>query len=173
MTRSHANCRHSIHRQNTQMPPAPSTTTHGITPALPAFWLGWLTFTTVVTVAFGLLMVVAPGLTKQGFGLMIYQNASQFSLFDPQASKLFELAHAVMGSVMAGWGALMFMLVRRLPRSDVKDTLNMLSVSLLVWFVPDTTFSVYSGLWQNAVLNASFAFLYGVGLWGLRGLSGR
>lgn len=145
-----------------------STPTHRTNPALPAFWLGWLTFTSLATVVFGLFMVLAPGLTKQGFGLMIYQNASQFSLFDPQASKLFELAHAVMGSVMAGWGALMFMLVRRLPTSDVADTLNMLSVSLLVWFVPDTTFSLYSGFWQNAVLNASFALMYGVGMWGLR-----
>jgi hypothetical protein len=141
------------------------------TPDIFAFWFNWLTYTTIFTMLFGLFMVVAPGLTTQGFGLLIFQNAQQFNAFDPLAVRYIELAQAVMGSLMVGWGALMFMLVRKLPSSGAADVLGirqMLILSLLLWYIPDSTFSIYSGFWQNAVLNTSFALMYALGLWGLR-----
>ncbi|MEW6204208.1 MAG: hypothetical protein AB1516_02690 [Pseudomonadota bacterium] len=145
------------------------TTTVQHTPtSTPTFWIKWLTYTTEFTVLFGLLMVLAPGLTQQGFGLLVFQNPAQFTAFDPQASAYIELAHAVMGSVMVGWGALMFMLVRRLSAKDAKQTCNLIGMSVLAWYVPDTAFSMYSGFWQNAVLNTSFVVLYAVPLLALR-----
>jgi uncharacterized membrane protein YhaH (DUF805 family) len=72
--------------------PRPSTGASG-------FWLTWLAAVTVGVIAFGLLLVVAPGVGRQGF-------------------------------------------------------------SLLVWFIPDTTFSIASGFWQNAILNLVFAILF-------------
>jgi hypothetical protein len=131
---------------------------------LPGFWLKWLTLATVVTVLFGLSMTTAPELTKQIFGLMVFQNAAHFQTVDAQAVKYMELTHAVMGSVMVGWGALMFMLVRRLSgpiaESEAGQTLKMLGLSLLLWYLPDTAFSIHSGFWQNAVLNTGFMVLF-------------
>lgn len=145
------------------------TTTAQNTPtSTPTFWIKWLTYTTEFTVLFGLFMVLAPSLTQQAFGLMVFQNPAQIAAFGPQASAYIELAHAVMGSVMVGWGALMFMLVRKLNIEDAKQTCNMIAISVLLWYVPDTAFSLYSGFWQNAVLNSGFAVLYAVPLLALR-----
>ncbi len=139
------------------------------TPAsTPTLWINWLTYTAEFTVLFGLFMVLAPGLTQQAFGLLIFQNTEQFAAFDPQATAYIELAHAVMGSVLVGWGALIFMLVRKLNIEDAKQTCNMIAISVLLWYVPDTAFSLYSGFWQNAVLNSGFAVLYAVPLLALR-----
>ena len=145
-----------------------TSTMHNRATSTPTFWINWLTYTAEFTVLFGLLMVLAPGLTQQAFGLLIFQNTEQFAAFDPQATAYIELAHAVMGSVLVGWGALIFMLVRKLNIEDAKQTCNMIAISVLLWYIPDTAFSLYSGFWQNAVLNTSFAVLYAVPLMALR-----
>lgn len=145
-----------------------ANTVQNTTASTPTFWINWLTYTAEFTVLFGLFMVLAPGLTQQAFGLLVFQDAAQFSAFDSQATAYIELAHAVMGSVMVGWGALIFMLVRKLNVKDAKETCHMITISVLLWYVPDTAFSLYSGFWQNAVLNTSFAVLYAVPLMALR-----
>lgn len=146
----------------------PTSTLQNTATSTPTFWIKWLSYTTEFTVLFGLFMVLAPGLTQQAFGLLIFQNPAQISAFDSQATAYIELAHAVMGSVMVGWGALMFMLVRKLNIKDAKETCNMIAISVLLWYVPDTAFSLYSGFWQNAVMNTGFAVLYAVPLVALR-----
>jgi hypothetical protein len=37
--------------------------------------------------------------------------------------------------------------------------------SALAWFIPDTSYSLISGFWQNAVLNLAFAMLFALPLW--------
>jgi len=145
-----------------------ANTVQNTTASTPTFWINWLTYTAEFTVLFGLFMVLAPGLTQQAFGLLIFQDAAQLSAFDSQATAYTELAHAVMGSVMVGWGALIFMLVRKLNVKDAKETCRMITISVLLWYVPDTAFSLHSGFWQNAVLNTGFAVLYAVPLMALK-----
>ena len=145
-----------------------SNTVQNTPASTPTLWINWLTYTAEFTVLFGLFMVLAPGLTQQAFGLLIFQNPAQISTFDSQATAYIELAHAVMGSVMVGWGALIFMLVRKLNVDDAKETGSIIAISVLLWYVPDTAFSLYSGFWQNAVMNTGFAVLYAVPLLALR-----
>lgn len=133
-----------------------------------AFWLNFLSLTTISTMLSGLVMVLAPDLTKQAFGLMVFQNPAQFETFDKTAIAYIELAHAVMGSLMVGWGALMYLLVQGLLVNGRKEALGMISMSLLLWYVPDTAFSLHSGFWQNAVLNTGFAVMYAIPLVALR-----
>lgn len=134
----------------------------------PTLWINWLIYTAKFTMLFGLFMVLAPGLTQQGFGLLVFQDPTRLADFGSQVRAYIELAHAVMGSVMIGWGALMFMLARKLSSKDAKETYQMIAISVLLWYVPDTAFSLYSGFWQNAVLNTGFAVLYAVPLLALR-----
>lgn len=143
-------------------------TSSAATSSIPLFWINWLSFAAVFTMLFGLLMLVLPSLTLQGFGLIIFKNANQFNTFDPQATAYIELAHAVMGAVLFGWGALMFMVVRKLMSRGIKEAWGMMAGSVLLWYLPDTAFSLVSGFWQNAVLNTGFACLYAVPLFALR-----
>ncbi len=133
--------------------PRPSTGASG-------FWLTWLAVVTVGVIAFGLLLVVAPGMGRQGFSLLVFSSADRTSEFGSEAASYIELAHAVMGSVMVGWGAALLLVLRGPMRRNLPEGLKIFAVSLLVWFIPDTTFSIASGFWQNAILNLVFAILF-------------
>ncbi|MFM8527766.1 MAG: hypothetical protein ACKOPI_07700 [bacterium] len=128
------------------------------------FWLNWLTVVTAGVIAFGLFLVVAPGPASQGFSLLVFSSADRISEFGSEAESYIELAHAVMGAVMVGWGTALLLVLRGPLQRDLSEVLKIYAVSLLVWFVPDTIFSVASGFWQNAILNLVFAVLFAVPL---------
>jgi hypothetical protein len=136
---------------------------------LPArFWLHWLGAVALGVVGFGLALVVAPGLARQGFALLVYATPDGIDQFGPEAAGYASLAHAVMGSLMVGWGSAMVYAVRALLAKGLRVGWNLVALSVAAWFVPDTAYSLGSGYWQNAVLNAVFLILFAVPLWATR-----
>jgi len=127
-------------------------------------WYRWLVAVTVGMMALGLFMVIAPALTRQGFSLMVYSEADRIGGFGEEPAAYIELAHAVMGSVMFGWGAALLLVLRGPFRRGLREGWMILPVSLVAWFVPDTIFSLWSGFWQNAVLNSVFLVLFAIPL---------
>lgn len=125
-------------------------------------WINWLTLATVALVAFGLLLVIAPALARDGFSLLVYSSGDRISEFGPDAVAYIELAHAVMGGVMVGWGVALFLVLRGPMRQDLMQGIGIFAISLLAWFIPDTIFSLASGFWQNAILNLVFAVLFAI-----------
>ena len=117
---------------------------------------------------FGLILVVMPGFTLQGFSLLVYASTAHLNTFGPEAVAYISLVHAVLGSVMFGWGAVLMFLALGPVRRGSKDAWWMFVVSLVAWFIPDTAYSLLSGFWQNAVLNAGFVLLFAIPLTGLR-----
>lgn len=126
------------------------------------FWSAWLGMVTVGVIAFGLLLVVAPGVGRQGFSLLVFSSGDRISEFGSEAASYIELAHAVMGSVMVGWGMALLLVLRGPMKRNLSEGLKIFGISLLVWFIPDTTFSIVSGFWQNAILNVVFAVLFAI-----------
>lgn len=117
---------------------------------------------------FGLALVLMPGFTLQTFSLLVYASAAHLNTFGPEALAYISLVHAVLGSVMFGWGAVLMFLALGPVRRGSQDAWWMFVVSLLAWFIPDTAYSLLSGFWQNALLNAGFALLFASALGGLR-----
>lgn len=108
-------------------------------------------------VAFALLAVTslvlpaAPAVGAGAFSLLIYQEADLPADFSAEAQSYIRLTNAVLGSVMAGWFTTMFLLVDRLKRSHA--VWASVVVGLLVWFIPDSLYSLASGYWENVILN--------------------
>lgn len=119
---------------------------------------------TIGVMLFGLVLVFAPGLARDGFSLLVYSDAQRIADFGPHAIDYIELAHAVLGAVMFGWGVALALIVRRLFARGTRDGWTIVAVSVVAWFVPDTAFSLWSGFWQNAVLNLVFLVLFAVPL---------
>lgn len=132
------------------------------------FWVAWLTAVTIGVLLFGLFLIVAPSLGRDGFSLMVYGSTGRISEFGDEAARYIELAHAVMGAVMVGWGTALLLVLRGPMRRDEGAGLRIFAISLACWFVPDTIFSLASGFWQNAVLNLVFGILFAVPLVALR-----
>lgn len=135
------------------------------TPNIPsAFWVRWLVVVTLGVMVFGLALVVAPGLAREGFSLLVYGDRQQIATFGSMAAQYIGLVHAVLGAVMFGWGLALLLVVRGLFARGAREGWQIVAVSVAAWFVPDTTFSLWSGFWQNAVLNVIFIVLFAIPL---------
>lgn len=117
---------------------------------------------------FGLALVLAPSLARQAFSLLVYASAERIDGFGDEPARYVALTHAVLGGVMVGWGAGLFYVTRTLLAQGSRVAWNLLVLSVGAWFVPDTSYSLLSGYWQNAVLNAVCLALFVVPLWALR-----
>ena len=131
-------------------------------------WVNWLTLVAAGVVVFGLVLVLAPVITRQGFSLLIYSSSEHIDTFGPEQVRYISLVHAVIGGVMVGWGVALLYIVRKLLASGIRQGWNFIALSLVAWFVPDTGYSRASGFWQNAVLNCTFLLLFAIPLWATR-----
>jgi hypothetical protein len=129
-----------------------------------SLWIVWLLAVSVGVSLFGLALVVAPTLARQGFSLLVYANPARLGSFGEEAARYISLAHAVLGGVMVGWGLGLAVVVRGLLASGSRLGWRLITISVGAWFIPDTAYSLWSGFWQNAVLNLVFLVLFAVPL---------
>jgi hypothetical protein len=134
------------------------------------FWTAWLSAAAAGVVAFGLVLVLAPSLARQGFSLLLYGTPGRIDGFGPEAARYIALAHAVIGGVMAGWGSALFYGIRTLFAKGSPVAWKLIALSVCAWFVPDTAYSLLSGFWRNALLNTVFLALFAAPLWATRGM---
>jgi hypothetical protein len=132
--------------------------------APPSFWTRWLLVASLGVMAFGLVLVVAPGLALRGFSLLVYVDPDRIASFGPEAARHVSLVHAVLGGVMVGWGMALALLVREFFAAGHRAGWNVVAWSVGAWFIPDTAYSLASGYWQNAALNVVFVVLFAVPL---------
>lgn len=113
---------------------------------------------------FGLALIVAPVVAQRGFLLLIYAEPAHISSFGAEAVRYIGLAHAVLGGVMFGWGLALLLIVRRLFARGSRLGWQLISFSVVAWFIPDTAYSISFGFLQNAVLNLVFVVLFALPL---------
>jgi len=134
-----------------------------------SLWINWLLAVTAGVVAFGLVLVLEPSLARQGFSLLVYASPGRIDAFGQEPARYISLTHAVLGGVMVGWGTALFYITRRLLARGSRTAWNLVALSVSAWFVPDTSYSLLSGYWQNALLNTVFLVLFAIPLWATRG----
>jgi hypothetical protein len=106
-------------------------------------------------------------MARQGFSLLVYFSASRLDTFGTEQVRYVSLAHAIIGGVMVGWGIALLLVTRELIAKGSRLGWNLIAISLGAWFIPDTTYSLLSGYWQNAVLNIVFLALFATPLWAI------
>lgn len=127
-------------------------------------WWRWLVVVTVGVMAFGLAMVLLPGPTQWFFTWLIFSGARSNALFSLQATRYITFVYGVLGAVMVGWMASLLVVVLGPYRRGERAGWDALAASMGVWFVVDTTFSLASGFWENALFNGVFFVLFAVPL---------
>jgi hypothetical protein len=128
------------------------------------FWWRWLMLAAVLVVLTGAALMLLPGLTQQLFNLLYFGAAQAPASFSPAAVHYVTFICGVLGAVMVGWGATLLYLVAGPFKRGVPDAWKMVTLSLLVWFLPDTALSIWMGFWHNTLLNGAFLVLFGVPL---------
>jgi hypothetical protein len=109
-------------------------------------------------------MVIFPGPTQRVFNYVYLSSPAGRPLFSENAVAYITFISAVLGAVMFAW-SITFLYVLYGPfRRGEKEGWRTLAVSLTAWFIPDTSFSLWSGFWQNAILNILLLSLFAVPL---------
>ena len=128
------------------------------------FWWLWLVVVSGGVVVAGLVMVLAPGLTRRLFSLLVFASPETIDGFGALPALYVALAHGVLGAVMVGWGAALLVVLFGSFRHGWREAWLIVAVSVAAWFVPDTALSLATGFWQNAVLNVAVAVLFAMPL---------
>lgn len=132
------------------------------------FWWFWLLVVTSGVVVAGAFLVFSPALGRSLFGLLFYGSGTALDEFSTEAVRYISFAHGVVGAVMIGWGTALALVLLGPFRQAHAHAWRTFVVSLAIWFVVDSGFSLWSGFWQNAVLNTVIALLFLPGLAGTR-----
>jgi hypothetical protein len=130
------------------------------------FYWRWLTAVTVGFLLLGIAMVLAPGTTRRMFGALDLPSPDATTAIDAPAVAYITLSHGVLGAVIFAWGVTLLFVVLGPLRRGSREAWLTYAVSVAAWFVTDTAFSLWTGFWQNAVLNSVVALALAIPLAG-------
>ena len=132
---------------------------------IPTFWLRWLYLVILGVMLFGASMVIMPEVARDLFSLLFYSSPGEFQARYPvDANEYIMFAHGVLGATMVGWSATMLLILKGPFRRREPGGWMMLAIPLILWFIADSAFSLYTGFWQNVLLNAVLLLLFGIPL---------
>lgn len=135
--------------------------TQNARPTLPSlFWQRWLIVTTVFVITVSIAMVAIPVPILRLFSLLYYSSPEKIATFGAPAVAFVLLLQGVLGGVMFGWGVALLLVLLGPFRRGSREGWTIIAASLAAWFIPDTTYSLWSGFWQNAVFNLVFLVFF-------------
>ena len=118
------------------------------------FWQRWLFVFSLIVIVFGL-------------GMALLNRTPLFAIFDSQVNPAFwktnslspevdafqGWAYGVMGATMAGWGVFLAFIVHYPFNHKERWAWNAFMLGLSLWYLTDTTISLYFGVVFNAIFN--------------------
>jgi hypothetical protein len=125
------------------------------------FWDRWLLFVGWLLAVFGLLL----GFLNQTRLFDVAFNRQIDSVFwsngvPAESIELFQAwIYGVLGATVSGWGVFIVFLARYPFRRRERWARNCIAVGITVWYIADTSISLYFGVTFNAVFNTVLAFL--------------
>jgi hypothetical protein len=126
----------------------------------------WLIIASEIVILFGLLIALASMAATAAPTLfladMIFWPVDGVQAVSRETNRLLA---AILGGVMIGWGALLYLLTTRLYPDDPGLARLLITASLGVWFLIDSLGSIVAGAPLNAILNLFFLGMFLIPLW--------
>jgi hypothetical protein len=128
---------------------------------LGAAWRLLLLTSIIGFIAMGLVLVLSPTIGEQLFYIVYYGHTAPPEPFSPEAHRYIRFSNGVLGSMMIGWVALLLKLAMMRSNTAAISNWSAIRLSIGVWFVIDTGFSLVHGIYGNILLNsvAAIGFL--------------
>lgn len=123
------------------------------------FWSRWLTGVAAGTGAFGLSMVLAPAAIEALFATIVAPVMPTGDAFAADPRRYVRFVCGVLGATMVGWSVLLAVVARGPFARGERWAWTALAASVGSWYLLDSTWSLLSGFWPNALFNTGFALL--------------
>ncbi|MBK1990298.1 hypothetical protein A0J48_022695 [Sphaerospermopsis aphanizomenoides BCCUSP55] len=129
------------------------------------FWWYWLVIAITLGLAMvGLGLVVIPDFINSVLQEIFFSTSQAQASFNEVANSYVKFFFGVLGGVMIAWSvALLFILAGPFRRGQ-KEAWYAVTVSILIWVIVDSSASIATGYWQNAVSNTIFLVFLGAPL---------
>lgn len=128
----------------------------------------WLKAGSLITIGFGLLIAAAaiPALNYPVEILtdLIFFPADGTPTIGAPGERLLS---AITGGIMAGWGAMMYLVATELLPKDPALGRRLILISIVTWFIIDSSMSVAAGAPLNVIGNLGFLAIFVLPLKGL------
>lgn len=130
-------------------------------------WRGWLVVVTIGVMVYAAGLMLMPETMHGLFNLLFFGDSKQVRRISEDNPEFIQLVYGVLGAVMIGWMVTLLAIMRRHFQTDPHGTWQILVVSIGVWYVVDSGFSVATGFIEHAVFNTGFLVLYAIPLVGM------
>ena len=127
------------------------------------FWQKWMVVVGIAIVVFGIFMAALSG--SPLFDLFNRQIDPAFWGREQSLGTILGFQHWIYGgwgATIAGWGVFLTFISYFPFRNKEKWAWNCLSLGLLVWFVLDTSISLFYSVYFNAAFNTALLILAGL-----------
>ena len=125
------------------------------------FWKNWLNLWSFAVTAFGAILALAAFAATDGLARIVF--ASFQNPMPGDIDMLHRFSIGLMGAVTMGWGMTLyvaFQAIHSADRAHAPRIWRNLTLAALIWYVIDSSISVATGYWLNAVSNTLFIALY-------------
>lgn len=114
-----------------------------------------------VTVFFGTVMIFAL-FTPLSSLLNLFVDAMHWPVDGKQAidTETERTLIAILGGIMIGLAAFVWQITTHVYRQNPTRGMQMITISLLAWYIPDSLGSVLTDAWINVVMNSVFLALF-------------
>jgi hypothetical protein len=123
------------------------------------FWWDWLSIWSFAVIIFGLVLAGAGFAATDGIAAALF-NFIGPERYAPTLPLRFGIG--LMGAVTMGWGGMFYIAFKAfqgLEATQAAPLWRLTVVVVLVWFVIDSSISIATGFWMNAVSNMVFTLL--------------
>ncbi len=131
-------------------------------------WVNVMLAAACATILLSIGMAVPPYLGISYFNFLMYGAPSFPADISAEGIRYLTFAYSLIGCITIGWMVVMIYLANGPIRRGDDAAWKAATLSMVIWFVTDSTASVALGYWQNAVSNVSLAVFFAVPLFMLR-----
>ena len=124
------------------------------------FWRRWLIGVCCAVILYSLALILFPAAMHTLFNTLFYSARDTDGLFSEDGEAYLKLILGVLGAVIIGWMVTLLALVLTLFRPGERPVWNTLTISIIIWFVIDSGFSLYIGVPAHALFNTGFLMLF-------------
>ncbi|MBZ0318843.1 MAG: hypothetical protein K8L91_20675 [Anaerolineae bacterium] len=130
-------------------------------------WRRWLIVVTIGVMVYAAGLMLLPQTMHGLFNALFFADSKQVRRIGEDNVEFIQLVYGVLGAVMIGWMVTLLALMRHNFQTDPRGIWQILVLSIGVWFVVDSGFSVVTGFVEHAVFNMGFLVLYAIPLVGM------